>query len=420
MNISCDLFSRLNRKWNGTSLQLGKATNEEFSELKSFFPDDFDGSKKLSYNEEEQIIEIFNASEILLYELEFIKENPFKHILNKFKDKINEEFFYFYNEQDTIFERISFLRFCNKEEFEQILSKNKFDVGFENELLNIPPELFSIFDGKCFTEEEKKIVTYLKNLFSLLLISEYTNYKNGTFLFSIMLENGDFTSIQVKWKEWDSLESLNFFIAYEWIVKETDNAIKIGTKLKVVREALRREGSFSIGQDAVNRFNSMLNVIIKNQTDKYFEQQNKLKNDFLDLNKKELDSKRQLFTKLLAVIATIGATFYGVFKPEYIVKFGDMSLLSKNPIIGMVCLVAIVSIIFFSITFILDIIERRKIYNKLKRWYVNNFGFSVEEFTSSVDKPYFLKNNWIQWFLIILFIILLIVGIFHYGIPLKF
>ena len=362
------------------------------------------------YIDGENEFEISNLPNLLFLEDKFIKDEnlEFEDFLERYSVKKIDELRYFSANNNKTY---SLKDLCKEDKrlYRNILDENNINTnGIIEEKMVVPPFLFSNLQ-KMSIEYEKKEYTcynYLMELFSLFAIADKTKIiesSNKTiFEFSIFSENSNMQTLCVPWKEWNFFEGKRYFNCYKWITERTKENFRIKTLIRIVRQYLVIVGMENSDANLQNSLDSILNRIILNETTEYFLQQNKLKDEFINYQKLELDSKKKLNNSLLGLITSIGVAYYGKVISGNV---KDYNFFEKNRGLAILFVFSFIAVIYFVIIFMFEYGERKKYYDKLKSIYLDKFGFSKDDFESFLSRPRLFKGNLFSWMVLILFLI---------------
>lgn len=399
-------------EWKGTSCSL-KASEQEKDEV----------VKKLNlteknYSFKDGLLQIFNHENILFFESNFlvIEKLEFDFFLTKFKKKSLSDISLF---NETTFELIQINKSIgnSKREFETLLEDNNIITdGISEDKLIIPPTLFSelqlSYSEKNF--KEKRIYSYLAELFSLFAIADKTKISveedNTYFYFTIFRTNKNNHVIKVPWRKWDYFNGNIFFNCFEWITIKSKESFKLPTIIQVVREYLGTLDNISLSKDIISSLDSILNRIIKNETKDYFDQQNKLKDEFITYKKMEIESRNSLMKSLLGLISAIGLAYYGK-----VIGIENFKFMMEDTGIALIFWFSLVAVTFFIFTFIVSYRERVSYYDSLRDIYIDAFLFSKDDVERVLKKPSLFKEQLLYWVTLIMFILGIIFMIYAYS-----
>lgn len=368
--------------------------------------------KDPEYSKKNGEMTIFNSDDILIDEALYIsKQRHFGVAATRIQKKVSADNLLQFTPSTNDFEVVPKRdeKFVNAV-LDQI-RKNNINSDSDNIVFEIPADFFDLI--LPITTESQKILNYMKELFSLILLSDSVNLEENTFIFRVENSENESSEKKITWKEWDSLDGSNYYEAYSWLkLKHTEN-YGMSTLIKVIRQVLGKSENLQLENNITSKFESMLNIIISEQSEVYFDQQNKLKEEFLNLNKAEIDSNNKLFSKLLGLIVSVGAAIYGVLIKNLNAD-NKIEILKPNNIIGISFCIALLAILFFFFTYFVDIHQRRKLYIKLKKFYVNQLQYSKADFENSVEEPHFISGNSLQLSTLLLFFIVATGGVLFY------
>ncbi|MBC1723115.1 hypothetical protein [Listeria seeligeri] len=399
-------------EWLGTSVVL-KLEEQQKAEL----------IKLLNFSEEEfwyclDKLEIFNHKNKLFLEEQFITSSflEFEVFLDKYKDKDFSKLYYF-SQVTRNFSSFPPKLGSDKIVYSESLEGNNIITnGISEEKFAVPPGFFNEIKLKNdnYDELEKKALNYLAELFSLFMIADkskvYMDDSETYFEFTIFCKNKEHHVLNVKWKDWEYFKGDLFYSCYNWILCRSEEKFKVSTLLQVVRQYFENLSSIKNLENITISLDSIMNRIIKNETKEYFKQQNKLKDEFLVYEKMEMDSNRLLMTSLLGLITTIGLAYYGK-----VILIKDFSFTDKNNGLAIIFIFALIATLFFSFTYYLGFVARKKYYKSLKKIYLDKFAFAESDFESYLSKPALFKGHKVYWITLLLFAMILCGAIYICG-----
>lgn len=421
-----------NYKWepNGTSLILKDFPTEEeaiqfCSELHLF-----NESNTFKSQYEDGKLELYDADlkNLFFLEEDFIKNvSMFNTLLEKFSTKNYEGTINYYSKKNGFIKNTSSSILLKENELFKLLVENNILIndGLKQEQLYISPSMFELI--KCFVNEHeeeayynqyKNILTYMRELFSLISLAEKTTYKNsnGKQIFHFQnfhTVNGVMTK-EVEWKNWDSLVNENYYSLYKWIVEigEYDKSYnyksfqrELNLRKSIVQNYLKNKNNFKTTKDSIKELDSILLRIRNNQTETYFEQKHKLKNEMVQLMHEEMESKKNVFKRLLGLLTTVSVGYYSQFyRDTGITELGDLA--GPNFELALLFVFSMIAIIFFMLTLFREIKEKIDYYWRIKDIYINDLFFDEDDFRAKMPKPKIWKDYRFYW--LILFISLFI------------
>ncbi|MBC2163879.1 hypothetical protein [Listeria booriae] len=388
-----------NGVWYGTSFSLNMDEEQTGQLIKIL------GIKSEDYNFNDGVLEIDSCKNLLFLDVEYVNEvSEFEDFLDNYTNKSFEGLKYFSKSKMNVFP----IKFSSKkiqEDYNVFIDNNNIDLkNIDKERVKIPPDLFHKLN-KMYIEYEIVAVdclNYLTELFSLFAIAEKSKLKgdgdNIVFEFWFTGENKKSHVLEVPWKEWGYFKNDTFYKCYAWIITKKNEGFKIETLLDVLRQFFESLADISKLEDVTSSLDSVLKRILLYETKLYFEQQNKLRDEFIKYQKMELDAKSSVMKSLLGLITTVGLAYYG-----RISLLKDFKIADKNRDIGILFIFAMIAIVFFAFIFWVNYAERRRYYISLRKIYTEKFAFSANDFDSIVEKPSLIKKQWTYWITLIVF-----------------
>lgn len=397
----------------GTSLIL-KIKEEDKNNLIDLF--------KLTQNDFEYCLstselKIYNAPKKLFFEGEFITSDDldFEQFLKRYSNKKFSEIQSFYK-QDGVFQSIFRNLDEEKKLYSSILDENNIITdGISEDKILIPPSLFSEMQ-KAYGIEESNIqsaLNYLSELFSLFMIADKSKINidddNVYFEFLFFCKNNKKHVLSITWRDWSYFNTSTFYQCYEWVLIKNNENFKINTLLQVVKQYLGNLSNLNNLENITNGLDSILNRIILNETQEYFLQQNKLKDEFIDYKKMDMESNNSLMKSLLGLITTIGLAYYGK-----VITIKNFHFNEKNENLALIFFFGLIAILFFCISYILNYFDRKEYYNSLKNIYTEKFVFSEDDFKAILKEPELIKGHYKYLITLLCSIIVVTVAIFFY------
>lgn len=310
---------------------------------------------------------LHNQENLLFLEERYIEENSqFLNITEKLsKKKFNSQLKIYENnnlkEVDDYSQEI--------ELFKLILLENNIDGLSKSDLI------VSVKHFENYEQTEK--VKLVQNIYILIFLSNVIEYKNNEFVFEV---KGDENNTTVK------LDDVNTDLieVYNWIVESKDN---LYTRLKIIRELILKKGSFKLNISDLNSAKSMFNRIIKEETDKYFDQINILKDDFLQLSDQKRKSYNSLHIKFLGWISSIGLFVYEQLKDKPSEDLIYNLFFEINDKIRVFLVIFILALIIIWVIFVKEMVDNQEEYEKIKDFYTKKLFLDEKDIIYYLKKP---------------------------------
>lgn len=349
----------------------------------------FDGEVPNTLSDLVEDGELYNQESLLFLEERYIEQNTkFSKIIDKFKIKKFDENLQIY--QNGNIEKLDdFSR--EVQIFKEVLAENNID-GLNKKEISISVNHFN-----RYKRSEK--IDFLKNIYILLCLSNFTNYNDNQFIFFVKLEEN-----QVRKKiNFAETEKIDFQIFYDWITSSKEN---LKTRLKIIREIIIRKKSFELDTSDLESAKSTFNRIIKEETDKYFEQVNTLKEDFLKLSERKNNSYKAVQIQFLSWLSAIALFVYGELKDNSSSGLIRKIFLLQNEKIQLFLGIFILAIVMIWIIFVVEMRSNRSEYLKIKDLYLKQLFFEKKDFESYLEEPTISKGYTILFVGVIIVLII--------------
>ena len=377
-----------------------------------------------------------DVKKVFFLEEYYISHEPkFSNVLERLSVKdFNLDFQYFSVQTESLIDIGSIYNFEEEKIYKKLVENNILSHdGIRQDYLYLSPYIFEKLLESIKKYEEKEyhtqfidVLTYMRELFSLLAISEKTTYRNNkgeqSFTFQFFHDSKGVISKEFYWGEWDSLSSTNYFSLYKWIrqnVEKNSNEDNYNRNLKlvklIVQDYIRNINKIEVNKDTTNELDSILSRVRNNQTKTYFEQQNKLKDEIIGLSHDEMQSKKRIQNHLLGILTTTSVGFYSQFFNDNLNIQSIESLKGPNFALSLVFLFSTIAIAFIMISLFNEIKERINHYEKIRNIYTDYLFFDREDFESKVSKPRVWSDYKFYWIVLILVLIISVFLMVYYG-----
>lgn len=426
-----------NFSWNraGTNIIINEVTWDESKDIMDLF----NIKDESQFQDGNIYIYGKDITDTFLFEENFIdnKKNNLLDVLDKLNEKTYTSPFYYYSQSKGELININeFYKFEDMNFFKTVLANNIVNsLSYNSNNFCLSPKIFETimymlhkYDNIDNKTLYLNILTYLRELFTLMAISERTDIKkdkNNGISFEFTLFNDLHGNIKqsIKWTDWSTLSKTQFYSLYEWITDELEDGVENNQydynfkqgklRLSLVRSYLKEKKEFKSSKNTINELSSILNRVRKNETEEYFSQQNKLKDEMIQLAKDEINSKRSITNRVIGLITTVAV---GIFTQFYDLSITNWSeLLSSNFSISLIFFFSFIAIIFFLFSFYLDIKERIAYYNKLKKIYVNDLNFDSNDFKDKIQQPKLWRDYKVYWWILIICATLSLFGMIYFS-----
>lgn len=314
--------------------------------------------------------ELYNQPDLLFLEDKYLLDQVyFLKIAQKFKIK---EF----NENLRLYKDYSFIETddynVETKLYNEIINENNID-GIKKNELNISVNHFDLYD-------KNKKIDFVQNLYILIFIANSTEFDDNEFEFKVKSDDRQITT-HISFSKPISIDLLEI---YKWIVSSKENAC---TRLKIIREIILNKQTFNLDFSALNSAKSSFNRIIKEETEKYFEQVNSLKNDFFIMSERVKDSYNSLHLKFLGWCSTIAIFIYDLLKDSSSEDLYYKLFFQSTEKIRLFLAIFLLSVILIWIIFITEMNNHVKEHKKIKQFYTEYLFFEDNDFNKYLPAP---------------------------------
>ncbi|CYV61756.1 MULTISPECIES: hypothetical protein [Streptococcus] len=276
----------------------------------------------------------------------------------------------------------------------------------QNNIVRLSPEINNIsvrLLSSCQNDNPKvRLVTMIYILIMLSTNIDYDSESIFTFRVQrderVVVKTLDFR--EAADKDYELLLSI-----YNWILFEEGSEYAYKQKLEIVREQLLRF-NYQLSHQILFSAKSIFQRVIRQETDKYFEEIGNLKNDFFKLISRENDLYRSLHLKIIGWLSAIGILIF-----EEVKDYSGQNILydlffkasSKISILIFLLIIALVSIMA---TYFIEIAALKKEHNETRQFYTEGLMFDERDFDERVSAP-MVDCKYIFAFVVLLLILLL-------------
>ncbi|HEM3940010.1 TPA: hypothetical protein U1V53_001719 [Streptococcus suis] len=276
----------------------------------------------------------------------------------------------------------------------------------QNNIVRLSPEINNIsvrLLSSCQNDNPKvRLVTMIYILIMLSTNIDYDSESIFTFRVQrderVVVKTLDFR--EAADKDYELLLSI-----YNWILFEEGSEYAYKQKLEIVREQLLRF-NYQLSHQILFSAKSIFQRVIRQETDKYFEEIGNLKNDFFKLISRENDLYRSLHLKIIGWLSAIGILIF-----EEVKDYSGQNILydlffkasSKISILIFLLIIALVSIMA---TYFIEIAALKKEHNETRQFYTEGLMFDERDFDERVSAP-MVDCKYISAFVVLLLILLL-------------
>lgn len=389
--------------WKGTSLILDENIDTEASMIELFGRNGI----KLREDSSNQYIRVLeNQNNYFILENKHISQSTsLISIIEKLAEKE-------YSNRSTLYSTItkSFVDIksapTDKENYKKVLSENIID-GDKREIdvsINVLNEIL--------TNNKSKLVV---DIFILFALAHKVSYSAEKIIIEFRADG------KACIEELNLLESapLNLWCIYDWIFNDVEYEESFYSKLEVFRQVVLNKRKILPAEDLLFDSKLAYRRIISKKTDEYFQQINRLKDDFLVLSKNQQTSVRALN---LTFFAWLGALGIEIFK---IVSNYDGSDLWKHLFLSsgskqlFVIISFLIALIFIWCGYKLEVQSLQKEYEVIEKLYKDMILFDTEtdelkKFSQVIEQPTVGRTQFRVFVLIVLLLLLRLIIIFRY------
>lgn len=347
-----------NLLWDGTSLKID-TNNQLFDDFKKLLTDN-----RINLRKEQNIYYLENQNDYFIYEDDFIESTRnLNLVVTKFSQKN-------YNENTKIY-------LVNNNDFRLVESNCKDKVVYEeileDNIINGNLREFPIsvnVINEVLTRKTSKSELIL-DFFILVALSTKITYYAEEIESEFRIDDKIY-KINLNIDD----DPLHLYALYDWIINNNEYKDSYKVKLQIVRQVIVSKRNIKDINEILEDSKLAYKRIISRKTDDYFEQLNKLKDDFLALSKNANNALRTLNLTFFAWLGSMGVNLLNI-----ITKYDDSNniipylLFSKGSKKGVVIAMFIIALIFIFIAYISEIKSLQKEYEVVKRIYKDKILF---------------------------------------------
>ena len=347
-----------NLLWDGTSLKID-TNNQLFDDFKKLLTDN-----GINLRKEQNIYCLENQNDYFIYEDDFIEST---RNLNLVVTKLSQKN---YNENTKIY-------LVNNNDFRLVESNCKDKVVYEeileDNIINGNLREFPIsvnVINEVLTRKTSKSELIL-DFFILVALSTKITYYAEEIESEFRIDDKIY-KINLNIDD----DPLHLYALYDWIINNNEYKDSYKVKLQIVRQVIVSKRNIKDINEILEDSKLAYKRIISRKTDDYFEQLNKLKDDFLALSKNANNALRTLNLTFFAWLGSMGVNLLNI-----ITKYDDSNniipylLFSKGSKKGVVIAMFIIALIFIFIAYISEIKSLQKEYEVVKRIYKDKILF---------------------------------------------
>lgn len=170
-------------------------------------------------------------------------------------------------------------------------------------------------------------------------------------------------------------EPLHLYTLYDWIINNNEYKHSYKVKLQIVRQVIVSKRNIKNVNEILEDSKLAYKRIVSRKTDDYFEQLNKLKDDFLTLSKNANNALRTLNLTFFAWLGSMGVQLLNIISKYDGNNIIPYLLFSKGSKKGVIIAMFIIALIFIFIAYISEIKSLQKEYGVVKRIYKDKILF---------------------------------------------
>lgn len=388
-------------RWRGQTLLLNKKNKFESDILKviEYY------NVRIRSEDVENEYALPNPSSYFVLEDEFIGQTKnFINILNKLSEKDYENTCFVYRVINHDMEEVD-ADFRDKELYSGVLSNN-IVVGVEG-----TPEISINVLQEVLGENKKSNLVI--DIFILFALAHKTTYEAETIKY-------EFRSIDREYLlELDIIKSspIHLWPIYNWVFNSREYKDSHLTKLEIVRQVILNKQSIYPTKEILKDCQLCYKRIISQKTNDYFDQLNKLKDDFLVLSKNHQTAVRTMNLTFFAWLGTLGMEVFRIVMDYEGTQILSFLFVSRGPKKAIVILIFIISLIFIWLAYRWEIESLKKEYLVIKNLYIDKIFFETslqetDKFSEIIIEPSTCKyQKNIFCFLLAVLIIRLIIAV---------
>ncbi|MDE8163429.1 hypothetical protein PT107_07895, partial [Erysipelothrix rhusiopathiae] len=354
-------------QWNGTSLRIPR--DDKWSNIIDFFL-----TVDIPLRDNRSYYTLENDAVHFIYENKYLAQS--KNILTnikKYSQKNYESNMKVFSEIDLKFYNVS-AKSNDKEKYLRVIANNILD-GDYREIIVSPNVLNEVFDNSVQSR-------VFLDILLLFFLANKCKYDAETVWAEFNTEEGYY---QVRL---DLIKSnpLNLYPLYNWIINDEEYEGSFEVKLQIVRQVIAIRKDLINIDELLEDCKLSFKRIISKKTNDYFEQINKLKDDFLIMSKSESSALRTLNLTFFAWLGSLGVKLFDIITKydgdDILVYF----LYSSGAKKGIVILLFIIALILIFIGYVLEVKSLEKTYVVIKETYKDKILFEKNQEETKFEK----------------------------------
>lgn len=373
-------------QWKVTSLKI--PSNEKHKTIIDAFKNEGISLRNESAN---HILE--NQKNHFIYENEYLAQS--KNILTNIAKYSEKK----YGQETKVYSQIngdfSYVKAESKdmEKYKQVLGNNILD-GDHREIPISPNILNEVFD-----ESNQSRVFF--DIVLLFFLANKCKYDAETIQAEFKTEENIY---QVKLNITESTPFLLYNL-YDWVINKEEYENSFEVKLQIAREVIAKRKDLANITELLEDCKLSFKRIISRKTNDYFEQLNKLKDDFLIMSKNENSILRTLHLTFFAWLGYLGIELFNIITNYEGSDILSYLLYSGGAKKGIVIFLFAIAFIAIYIGYVLEIYSLKKTYNVIKEIYKDKILFETNthenKFEDMISEPKVGKLHTLVFILII-------------------
>ncbi|EHI73604.1 Uncharacterised protein [Streptococcus criceti] len=325
----------------------------------------------------------------------------FRDIVTYFQDiKFDEELQLISYNQEWNISQINYSR--EVEKFKIIIGNNRISTNQNRTNRQIGNFSLNLLKG-LKNQSSKNLI--LRKLYILLMLSTSTEIQSNQFTFKVEYDETVVSKV-CNYADCDTGDIDCLDKIYDWIINEEGSENSFNEKVKVVRSIISRNNRFEISESILDSARSIFQRIINKETEKYFEQVNQLKDDFLTIAERENSIYQSLHFKLLGWFSAVALTIFDKIKDYNGTNIIERVLASSSQKTTLILMMLIMALIIIFLMYCLETRKNQEEFWKLKEFYTGSLMFNNDDFQNKIEFPR-INQNYLFGVIVFIFLLLL-------------
>jgi len=359
--------------WKGTSLKINN--DEEGNRIINILK-----KEGIDLRKDSNGFILENKSNYFIFENEFINQSKnLSQIITKYSQKEYQKIIKIYIPSSETFGIVQ-AQVNDENKYEKIIENNIIDGDIRdfNISINVLAEVLD-------KSNESRVFLDILILFALATKS---NYDAEALRAEFRVEDNNY-KIEMNII---NPKPIHLYPLYDWIINDEEYEKSYNVKLHIVRQVIVTKKDINDVKGILEDSKLAYIRIISKKTNDYFEQLNRLKDDFLILSNNENNVLRTLHLTFFAWIGYLGVELFNIitnYTGDDIISY---LLFSKGAKKGIVILMFIIALVFIFVSYFLEIKSLEKTYDVIKNIYKDKILFEVDsdgvnKFEKTMKKP---------------------------------